>query len=253
LTINGRRKIRHCSTEPTAYITRNLRGLSIYCFRCGFKDFVHTGEAALKDLVASRSAAIQHLQSIRGLPADSVALTDAPEAAIVWLIAGGLLPEKAETVHGIKWHPTSNRLLIPIYDRKHNTTGVLARAVGGEKPKYRMVQGSPTLYFPTIPRRPLIVVVEDVLSSIALAKAGYDSAAVLGTSISGEDAYALTRNVDTVVSFMDPDKAGVAGAAQLRKRLGLYPVTVVMATAHKDPKYLSRAALKESIDEALRR
>lgn len=115
-----------------------------------------------------------------------------------------------------------------------------------------MVQGKPTVHFPYKPQRKLIVAVEDVLSSIAIAKAGYDSVAVLGTSISDTDALAITRGVSHVVTFMDPDKAGRAGATALRRKLALYPVVCIKVTADRDPKYLSRVEIRERINEQVR-
>ena len=91
------------------------------------------------------------------------------------------------------------------------------------------------------------------MSSIAEAKAGYDSVAVLGTSISDVDALAITRGKSTVFAFMDPDKAGAAGAVALRKKLALYPVVYQRVTANRDPKYLSRMEIREKIDEQVRR
>lgn len=184
---------------------------------------------------------------------DLASLKDAPEQAIVWLLKGGLSPEEAETTHGIKWHEPTHRLMLPIRDRDQRETGLLSRSVNGERPKYRMVRGKPTIHFPHKPSHRIIVAVEDVLSSIAVAKAGYDSVAVLGTSISDTDALAITRGVDTVLAFMDPDKAGRLGAVALRKKLALYPVRFAKLTADRDPKYLSRLAIREIVDAQIRR
>ena len=252
LTIGQRRKVAHCTNEPTAYIANHRNGYSLYCFRCQQKDFVPVDSRSLSELRKAAELALEEVKQYQGMPDDAVSLDAAPENALVWLLKGGLIPEVAEHVHGIKWHPASSRLLMPVRDSTQKTTGLLARAVNGEKPKYRMVQGKPTIHFPIKPNRLVIVVAEDILSSIAITSAGYDSAAILGTSVSAIDAVELTALATTVVSFTDPDKAGRDAYVKMRKALGLHGCRLVRAKADKDPKYLSRDALREAIDEALR-
>lgn len=252
LDINQRRKIAHCTNEPTAYIANNLKGYSLYCFRCGEKLFHPVDSRSLKELRAASMAALDGLKQFTGMPPDAIGLEFAPEQALVWLLNGGLTPEVAEHVHGIKWHDASKRLLMPVRDAALKDVGLVARAVNGERPKYKMIQGKPTLHFPIKPNRLVMVLTEDILSAIAVASAGYDAAAILGTSVAPQDTAQLTVLATTIVSFTDPDKAGRDAYVKMRMAFGVHGSRLVRAKADKDPKYLSRDAIREAIDEALR-
>lgn len=138
-----------------------------------------------------------------------------------------------------------------VYDEQTNTVGIIARAVNGEKPKYKVISGNSNLHFPRPPSKKVVVVVEDILSSIALVRAGLDSVALLGTSLQGVDAYRIAHNREAVIGFFDPDKAGQQAYRQLRSAMQLHPVTVYKASADKDPKYLSKDKLWRAINHAL--
>lgn len=249
IPLGQRRKIVHCSTDPSAYVSKNTKGLSLYCFRCGETDFEPISEHSIRDLVKKRQDALRELKEIS--KPIGVSLTKAPDLAIVWLLTGGLTPEAADQ-HGFVWNEKANRILIPVKDRAGKITGILARGVHGEKPKYMLLSGKPSLHFTGPNIGDEVVVVEDILSSIAVRNAGFDGVALLGTHVSDTDAAAITENKNNVVAFMDPDKAGRAGFKTLRKKLQLYPVEIHKATADKDPKYISRAKLREAIHAALR-
>ena len=189
------------------------------------------------------------------MPSDAVSLTEAPPEAIVWLLKGKLSPEAAENIHGVRWHPKSERVLFPVYNRAGKIDGVLGRAVFGQSPKYVASKGGLGLYFPRNNTADSLVTVvcEDILSAINIADAGYFAAASLGTSLSSTEAYDIANAARTVIGFFDPDRGGDIGYTNLRKRMGLYPVQTVRAYANKDPKHLSRVSLQEAINDALRR
>jgi DNA primase len=202
--------------------------------------------------MAIQRNAMDDIQKYTGMPPDASSLCFAPEQALVWLLKGGLTPELAEHRHGIMWHDASKRLLLPVRDCTLKDAGLLARAVNGERPKYKMIQGKPTLHFPVLPTQKIMVLTEDMLSAIAVASSGYDSAALLGTSINGIDTAILTQAADTIVSFTDPDKAGRDAYVKMRKAFAVHGCKLVRATAERDPKYLSRDQIRGAIDEALR-
>lgn len=189
------------------------------------------------------------------MPCDAVSLTDAPDAAIVWLLQGGLLPEKAEHVWGMRWHDGIGRLLMPVLDETSRMRGVLGRGVNGEKPKYKAFAGTSTLHFNIRDKDDdRIIVVEDMLSSIAVHAAGFNACCALGTSITPDDARRIWQaGPDRVVGWFDPDAAGDQGWSKFRKRMGLYPTPVSRITSDADPKRLSRDVIREKVNEALRR
>ncbi len=140
-------------------------------------------------------------------------------------------------------------MFIPIGDN-----AVLARAVFKEdKPKYRLfgLLDSHLYYLPGT-QTPLVIV-EDVLSAIKVNNAGYSSGAVLGTSISPEIAARIAQH-DSIVLWLDPDKAGIAGRSYIKKVLGLYPVDVRYARTDtdKDPKFLTRQQITQTIEATMK-
>ena len=179
--------------------------------------------------------AIHELASSKTMPDDAVALMDGPSAALQWVLAGGLQPEIANDTYHFRWHEGSQRVLIPLSDN-----GLLGRAVRGERPKYRLF-GRGALYWATgNPSRPLVVV-EDILSAIAISRVGWPAVAVLGTSVSPEQAREIAK--PKVIGWFDGDKAGNKGWISLRKRMALYPVSVSRIVTDLDPKALHRADL----------
>jgi len=177
------------------------------------------------------------------MPAGALAISDGPPEAILWTLKGGLTPEVATAKYGMKWHEKTRRVLIPIKG------GLLGRAVFGERPKYRMLGTSGVLYWPK--RRPLVpvIAVEDILSAIAIDRAGGTAVAVLGTSISPEQAAEIADGRDKVIGWFDGDAAGDKAYTRLRGRMGLHPVTVSRIRTDKDPKVLHRRVIRGLIAE----
>lgn len=148
----------------------------------------------------------------------------------------------------MRWHETIRRVLIPIYGEDGQLDGVLGRAVYGERPKYRMLSGAANTFF----RAPWVdsdtcVVVEDVLSAIAVNRAGVNAVAVLGTAITPEHAAHITERVARVVGWFDPDTAGDKAWQRLRGKMGLYPVTLRRVQTSADPKTLHRQQIREAL------
>lgn len=189
----------------------------------------------VEDALASRK--------IVTMPADAVPLTEGPPEALVWVLKGGLTPEQAQDDYGMRWHEATNRVLIPVH-LGVNLIGILGRAVFGERPKYRMLGGpADTIY--RLPHRAdkAIVVVEDILSAIAVWRAGYNAIAVLGTSITPVQAAEIAAGASHVIGWFDGDKAGDAAWSKLRGRMALHPVRLTRIRTSDDPKRLHRADL----------
>jgi DNA primase len=147
----------------------------------------------------------------------------------------------------MRWHEASRRVLIPVW-RYRRLIAVVGRSVHGERPKYRMLGGDPgTLY--RLPQRPVraVVVVEDILSAIAVWRAGANALAVLGTHVSTTQAAQIADGADTVVSWFDSDAAGQKAHAKLRSALSLYPVKLQRIQTQQDPKLLPRATLRDLV------
>lgn len=181
------------------------------------------------------------------MPSDAVGLEHAPAAAIVWLLQGGLLPEQAEHVWGMRWHDATKRLMMPVFNASGEVTGMLGRGVAGERPKYKAYFGTASLYFATSARDSMLVVCEDILSAIAIRNCGYSAVAIMGTSISPTDAREIA-NWPLIAAWFDPDTAGEEAWPRFRKRMGLYPVATRRITSEYDPKLLPRQTIKDKLN-----
>jgi hypothetical protein len=245
--VGSRKKIPHCSTTPTAYINSGARGYNINCFRCGYTAFVRA-ERSAKDLMKLR-AATDAVRNVRGMPDTAVTVAQSDEDLLVWLLKGGLTPEAADA-YGMRWHPPSKRLLIPVRNAAGKTTGILGRSAT-EKPKYLMLQGSPGLHYENSGvSGDTLVVVEDILSAIHVANAGYNCIALIGKSISHEQAV-IFADYRFVVSFTDPDAGGDDARKVLRKRAALYDCKLLRAYSEVDPKYLTKQEIQDAVRKAL--
>lgn len=178
------------------------------------------------------------------MPADCVLLVDAPQEAIAWVLLGGLTPEEAQDTYGMRWHEGVHRVLIPIH-KEGKLTGILGRAVFGERPKYRMLGGpADTIYRLPLRANKATVAVEDILSAIAVWRAGLNAVAILGTAITSVQSAEIASGAKAVIGWFDGDAAGDAAWSKLRGRLALHPVKLTRIRTSDDPKRLHRADLR---------
>lgn len=184
------------------------------------------------------------------LPPDAVPLTDGPPAGWQWVLRGGLSPEDAVSRYGLHWHEATRRVLLPIYGPTGAMTALLGRSVHGERPKYLMLGGDKHAIYRT-PKTdsPVVVVVEDILSAIAVSRTGVNAIAVLGTALTPEHAHEIARGASHVIGWFDPDAAGKQAWVRLRGRMSLQPVTLTRITSTKDPKLLHREEIRVLIEQ----
>ncbi len=257
--MGSKRKIACCTNAATAYISNSDAGVSFYCFRCGERDFVKHDQRSIAEIAATRrrEELLMRDQTSLTMPDDAVSLTEAPDRAIVWLLQGGLLPERAEHVFGFRWHDGLQRVLFPVVDARGFTSGISGRSVDpAMRPKYKVFKGSASLYWALRPRSLDIVLVEDVLSALAVYSAGFSAVALSGTSLTAADALKIDEHVPLggkVIIWTDPDAAGDHGAATVRKRFKLTGATVVRVQSEVDPKRVHQKEIVAKLTEAIRR
>lgn len=259
MPMGSSKKIKWCCHDNSTRISHSERGIYLHCFRCGETGWEKHGPRSIAEILAAR-ARTDELRETRTIPKDAVSVGEGPNAAIVWLLKGGVTPEQAEK-HGFKWHEATRRVLMPV------PGGFLSRSVYNERPKYLMSAPGACLYWAgttgadqedhTGDRRSgrsyrrCSILVEDILSALAIQRAGYTGAAVLGTSLDTEMATAVARRSDLVIGWFDGDKAGDKAWTLLRKRMALHPVTLKRIRTDKDPKALPRAEVARLIQETI--
>ena len=228
LRIGQSRKIKCCGTDSSAMINHGDKGFSLYCFRCGRTEWEPHGARSLKEIIATRRAT-EVIERTASMPHDAQALMQGPPEALLWVLKGGLSPERAHHNYGFRWEPDSRLVLIPIEN------GILGRDVHGGRPKYRLFGPGRSFWLPNEVSG-VTVVVEDVLSAIAINRAGWSSLAVLGTAISTIQATMAANTI--TVGWFDADKSGDRAWVQFRKAMALHPGKVLRLRTQGDPKTL---------------
>lgn len=247
LPIGQSRKISCCSEDRTSYVSQDKHGLRMGpCFRCGDRRFVRHGPRSVAEILAARQA-VEEAVKLRSIPARALPMShpETPTEAILWVLSAGISPELAETKYGMRYDPVTGRVCIPI------PQGFLARAVFDEKPKYIKAGASRTEMYELISYdESLVVMTEDILSAIAVNRAGYNSIAALGTAVTEKIAARLGK-FSNIIVWTDADKAGDNAWITMRKRMGLYPTCLKRIRTQEDPKNINRAEICQRVKDKL--
>ena len=194
------------------------------------------------------------------LPDGLTTIHSAPPEAHLWLLKAGVNLDEANR-HGIQWWPDQRRVVVPCYDFAKELVYWQARNVGlCNGPKYmNPVIAKDALYIYFGQRTPdglltrhgsadleKVVITEDILSAIRVSE--YLTAIpALGTSPTRAH---LAQTVGRkVYLWLDPDQAGLDGAAEFLSALQFhdYPPTVIHSQA--DPKNLTRRAMRSVLEQ----
>lgn len=240
-----------CSADRSATISNTPHGVRKFCFRCKEPLFVPHPPRSIHEILAARRVTdALAARTVPTLPPDAVPLPDGPPAGWQWVLRGGLSPEDAADRYGMRWHEPTRRVLLPIYGPTGAMTALLGRAVHGERPKYLMLGGDKNAIYRT-PKTDskAVVVVEDILSAIAVSRTGINAVAVLGTALTATHAHEIARGASHVIGWFDPDAAGKQAWVRLRSRMALQPVSLSRITSAKDPKLLHRKEIRALIEQ----
>lgn len=148
------------------------------------------------------------------------------------------------------------RVVIPIHDATGALIAYAGRALDGHEPKYR---------FPTGFRKSLVlfnlhrvlktgartaVVVEGFFDALAVHQAGYRAVvALMGSSLSRQQADLLTRHFDRVLVMLDGDEAGRQGTAAITTSLaGCLDVVPILLDEHTQPDQLAPVAIQHLVE-----
>jgi hypothetical protein len=181
------------------------------------------------------------------VPLDS---EEVPSWARLFTLRAGITPERATQLYGVSWSAKSSRVVIPILHNGNPTGQWAGRADSGRKPKYLMPGGSVGAMWYKLgdDRGTPVIVVEDVLSAIRCTEAGYDALAVLGTSVSQQQAVMLDGR--EVMGWFDGDAAGRNGYVKLRKALGPFGIEPKRIQTDMDPKRYGLDQIAQYIEDA---
>lgn len=241
----GKKTRRNCECGDGNTLVINNRGKSwtCFCFRCSFSKVVDKGERTLQELAKIKEAEDNVLRTI-AIPDD--ATRDIPCSGRVWLHRAGISVKLWE-VYDIRYSPSIERVILPVWDTTHKLIWFQARSVSrGIEPKYlNPVADKDAVVFRSrvaADTGDTVIVTEDILSAIRVGNHCF-AMSILGTKCSTEQLRVLSR-YKTVILWLDSDAAGRGGSKTIAKALRLVTNVKVVRTV-KDPKCLSDAEIKE--------
>ena len=170
-----------------------------------------------------------------------------PTSALVWLRMFGVTQQEIQK-YGLCWSPKYDRLVLPVRDENGKLVYWQGRYFGLDKrqPKYintRCSRGN--VWFDTGGDSQITVLVEDILSALAVFRTGKARAiALLGSFVSDNLIVKLLSEDRQVCVWLDRDKRHDALA--FTKRLNVFGVTAKTVSTVNDPKcYKSTTIVKE--------
>lgn len=247
LTVGQKRRVAHdCGEGRTLLVSRNSDGYSAWCFRCNDGAGAPPPAESLTDKLARitrQRSADNAVAAALTLPGPLVrTVADWPAAAKVWLYKAGLSNADIGRL-GIYYHAESDRVVLPVYE-----AGVpvfwQARALDGRMPKYLGPTPRPPKLLARWGSAESPTLTEDILSAVKVGLVG-EGWAVMGTRVSDHMLAALMRRGAVVNVWLDPDKAGRAGAAKIIKQLRAYGLRTRDILSTRDPKLHTRSDIKE--------
>ena len=202
-----------------------------WCFGCS-KLEVREDTQSLRDRLARKTIADSNL------PAYLIdTITEIPQMAMKWLLKYNITMDEIKR-YGIKWCPSKQLLVLLI-----RTDYWQGRNFGYGNQKYKSSGNKPlTIYG----KGDILVVVEDVLSAIKIARLayeGYSGFPLLGSSLSKQAESLLSKKYKKVYVWLDRDKA--KQAVRIRNRLREIGIDSRAIVSPLDPKEYSKEELKE--------
>jgi len=187
------------------------------------------------------------------LPSDFT--LDIPKHAMQWFLKAGISPEVARK-DGLGYSPTLDRICMPVWSKSGELIAVQNRAVQpNQRPKYLNPTGPhirSALYWSEPPEEIAGregVIVEDRLSAIKVGQI-MPTVCLLGTTMTDERVVQIAKHLDTAYVWLDPDAGGDKALRKVKRQLQMQGVKVKLVVSEKDPKYYTRAEIKDYLRKA---
>lgn len=174
-----------------------------------------------------------------------------PTSALVWLRMFGVTQQEIQK-YGLCWSPKYDRLVLPVRDENGKLVYWQGRYFGPEKgqPKYINTRSSRgNIWFDTGGDSQIIVLVEDILSALAVSRTGKARAiALLGSFISDNLIVKLLSEGRQVCVWLDRDKR--CESIAFTKRLNVFGITAKTISTIQDPKCYKPVTISKEISHA---
>lgn len=232
-----------CGEGRPLQISREGPSVRAFCHRCGLNEGWRL-EESFQDRLARLTALEAGDRGIGHLPPHPPVypLSEWPPGARTWLFKAGLTEPEIRG-RGVYWHRASDRVVIPYPEQGY----WIARGYQpGRAPKYLAPTPKPKGLCVRYGQGPLLVLTEDILSAIKVSRVT-EAWALMGTRLSDYQIAKILGDTRPVVTWLDPDSAGQAGAAKIRAQLRAFGVDVRNVISKRDPKLHSAVEIKEYI------
>lgn len=240
-----------CGSGRTLIISNGDEGYSAWCFRCNDKGFIPHPAPTL----AERLAKLTQVRVAENTATASLALPEPrvndpqqwPDTPRVWLYKAGFSNDDIVAI-GAYWNPRLSRVVLPVV---HGGELVYWQARGflPDRAKYinpPVDRATLCARYEGRKHRSVLVLTEDILSAYRVARLT-TAWAIMGTVLPIGVALAAVQQGLPIVVMLDPDAAGRKGAASVARVLRDLGATVAVATAPKDPKFLTTEDTKQCI------
>jgi len=230
--------------------TEDGRRIVAFCHNCGQKgvlDVGLTGKSIRPTPISSTGA--RKIQ----LPADMEMNPSLwPEEARKWVLKSGLDFQDCKGV-GAGYSYSQARLILPIW-RDSELEGFQARSFNPKEIKYlTYAKTKPLRAWYNGTREPgTVVVCEDLLSAWKISQAGFTGFACLGSAGGASEIFALSKQYNRLVIWLDNDKPEVLKNSRRLLRYGemFFPETGIVLGS-SDPKRHSLEDIRRTVDESL--
>lgn len=236
-------------------VTRTKRGYKMWCHRCHATRFVKSGTPGLASVRAdlhARTVPAPHHEQKQSysykveLPKDFTNVI--PNAGVVWLTSYGVTQDEARSFN-FGYSPSLERLILPVYDASDNLVYWQGRNLSTDttRYKYQSVQAPKShVWFEVNKDSRTTVIVEDILSALAVARGGYSAIALLGSYVNDVLVTHLNAKGGRVRVWLDSNKRRESCNYSKRLRsLGLQASSILLADL--DPKEYSPEDVKRFV------
>lgn len=242
-----RHRIEHCcGPGRTILVSCHHDKVSAYCFRCDASDVVFK-QISTAERIANLQNSARNEKAVEygRLPDDFT--KELPDGARLWLWKASLLPSEWDEM-GIGYSTSMRRVILPVRDTAGRLMGCQARAIyPGQTPKYLNTSKS-CMYLRQGRDPSTLIICEDMLSAARCGRHVH-GAAICGVSMDLTDLSFCTQYRNVAV-WLDPDRAGINGAAKILRKLQLINPNARTISSRADPKNLPDAELLAKIREA---
>jgi len=231
------------------YVKNNGDGWLFYCHHCGSKGFLRTPDYIRRaDELHTTKEWFEPTSAVTDAGAEELWLNgyrdmcDWPIEARIWWMGYELGQEDAHT-YGVRWSAETSRLML-----RASTSNYQGRGFN-KKPKYLTWMSHPDQISKQVQldkRNKRVILVEDLVSSYKLHKAGCDVVCLMGTKIRENHIVCVFNNYSEALIWLDDDEAGKVGAFEVDRQLHSLMRCDVMV--NKQPKELPLSYLKGIAD-----